>query len=133
VLLQAIREHSNGAIDEGRRTETILLRTLADRIPAYLQKCRRNTNALLGALDQADFKAIEIVGHQMMGSGASYGFQPITDMGAGLEQAAASADADASRKWVDELSSYLNSVEISRLATLPVPLKSGVAAIAVAP
>jgi HPt (histidine-containing phosphotransfer) domain-containing protein len=61
-------------------------------------------------LDQADFKTVEILGHQMMGSGASYGFQAITDIGAGLEQAAGSANSDASRKWVGELSSYLDRV-----------------------
>jgi PAS domain S-box-containing protein len=131
VLLQAIREHSNGAKDEGHRAETVRLRALADRVPAYLQKCRQNTDALLDALDQADFKTVEILGHQMMGSGASYGFQAITDIGAGLEQAAGSANSDASRKWVGELSSYLNRVEInSRLASHPIPLSSGLAAIA---
>ena len=48
----------------------------------------------------------------MRGAGGSYGFQAITDIGASLERAAASADTDASRKWVGELSSYLDRVEI---------------------
>jgi CheY-like chemotaxis protein len=87
VLLRAIREHSNGAKENSHRAETVLLHALADRVPAYLQKCGRNADALLGALDQADFKTVEILGHQMMGSGASYGFQAITDIGAGLEEA----------------------------------------------
>jgi HPt (histidine-containing phosphotransfer) domain-containing protein len=78
------------------------------------------------ALDQVDFKTVEILGHQMMGSGASYGFQAITDIGTELEQAAGSADSGASRKWVSELSSYLNGVEInSRLANHPEVLNSG--------
>jgi CheY-like chemotaxis protein len=133
VLLQAIREHTNCTKDEGHRAETVLLRALADRVPAYLQKCRQNTDALLDALDRADFKTVEILGHQMMGSGASYGFQAITDIGAGLEHAARSANSDASRKWVGELSSYLNRVEIKfRLDSQPLPLNSGLPAIAVA-
>ena len=41
-----------------------------------------------------------------------FGFQAITDFGAALEQAAESADADASRKWAGELSTYLDRVEI---------------------
>ena len=45
-------------------------------------------------------------------AGGSYGFQAITDIGAALEQAAESADTDASRKWVGELSRYLDRVEI---------------------
>jgi len=48
----------------------------------------------------------------MKGAGASYGFQAITDMGDALEQAAAGTDANASRKWVGELSSYLDRVEV---------------------
>jgi len=48
----------------------------------------------------------------MKGAGSMFGFQAITDIGAALEQAAKSADTDASRKWVGELSSYLDRVEI---------------------
>ena len=49
--------------------------------------------------------------HQMRGSGGAYRFQAITDIGAALQQAAESADTDASRKWVGELSNYLDRVE----------------------
>ena len=59
-----------------------------------------------------DFETVESLGHGMRGAGGSYGFQAITDIGAALEQAAESADADASRKWVGELSSYLDRVEV---------------------
>jgi hypothetical protein len=47
----------------------------------------------------------------MSGSGGMFGFQAITDIGIALEQAAESADTDASRKWVGELSRYLDRVE----------------------
>jgi hypothetical protein len=47
----------------------------------------------------------------MRGSGGAYGFQAITNIGAALQQAGESADTDASRKWVRELSSYLDRVE----------------------
>jgi len=63
------------------------------------------------ALDRVDFKALKTLGHQMRGSGGMYGFQAITDIGAALEQAAESVDVDTSRKWVGELSSYLDRVE----------------------
>ena len=84
----------------------------ANRIPAYLQNCRQNVIAMLAALDRGDFETVEILGHGMRGAGGSYGFQAITDIGAALEQAAESADTDASRKWVGELSRYLDRVEI---------------------
>jgi hypothetical protein len=47
----------------------------------------------------------------MSGSGGAFGFQAITDIGVALQQAAESGDTDASRKWVGELSSYLDRIE----------------------
>ncbi len=95
--------------------DTILVRAepkLADLIPVFLQNCRKNVITMLDALDRGDFETVEILGHGMRGAGGSYGFQAITDIGAALEQAAESADNDASRKWVGELSRYLDRVEI---------------------
>ena len=119
VLLQAIKEHSivapPSSKEESSRKDTILVRAnpkFADLIPVFLQNCRQNVIAMLDALDRGDFETVEILGHGMRGAGGSYGFQAITDIGAALEQAAESADTDASRKWVGELSRYLDRVEI---------------------
>jgi hypothetical protein len=40
-----------------------------------------------------------------------FGFQAITDIGAALQQAGESADTHASRKWIGELSNYLDGIE----------------------
>jgi hypothetical protein len=40
------------------------------------------------------------------------GFQPITDLGAGLEQASEENERGRARKMLSELSSYLDSVGI---------------------
>ena len=118
VLLQAIKERSQIAPPivkaESSRTDTVaaLLNTkFADRIPAYLLNCRRNINFILEALDRVDLETVTILGHQMSGSGGMFGFQEITDIGTALEQAAQNADIETSRKWVSELSSYLDRVE----------------------
>jgi HPt (histidine-containing phosphotransfer) domain-containing protein len=84
----------------------------ADLIPGFLQNCGQNVIAMFEALDRGDLEIVEILGHGMRGAGSSYGFQAITDIGAALEQAAESADTNASRKWVGELSRYLDRVEI---------------------
>ena len=119
VLLRAIKEHfmvaHPSSKEESSRKDAVPLlanHKFADRIPAYLQNCRHNVIAMLDALDRGDFETVGILGHGMRGAGGSYGFQPITDIGAALEQAAESADTDASRKWVGELSGYLDRVEI---------------------
>jgi CheY-like chemotaxis protein/HPt (histidine-containing phosphotransfer) domain-containing protein len=119
VLLQAIKEHSivahTSSKDENSRTDTIPVRAnpkFADLMPGFLQNRRQDVIAMLDALERGDFQTVESLGHGMKGAGGSYGFQAITDFGAALEQAAESADIDASRKWVGELSRYLDRVEI---------------------
>ena len=118
VLLQAIKDSivaPPSLKEECSRKDTILVRAnpkFADLIPVFLHNCRQNVIAMLDALDRGDFEAVGILGHGMRGAGGSYGFQAITDIGAALEQAAESADTDASRKWVGELSRYLDRVEI---------------------
>ena len=119
VLLQAIREHSlaapSSSKDESNRMDLIRLSAKsksAIRIPAYLQNCKQNVIVMLDALDRVDFETVTILGHQMMGSGGMFGFQAITDIGRSIGMAAESADSDASRKWVGELSIYLDGVEI---------------------
>jgi len=118
VLLQAIKDRSIVAPlsskDESSWMDPILVRAkskLADRIPAYLQNCRQNVITMLDALDRADFETVTMLGHQMRGSGGAYGFQTITDIGAALQLASESADIDASRKSVGDMSSYLDRVE----------------------
>ncbi len=120
VLLQAIKDRSvialpSSKLESSSRRESILVRAdpkFADLIPAFLQNRRQNVIAMLDALDRGDFETVETLGHGMRGAGGSYGFQVITDIGAELEQAAGNVDADASRKWVGELSSYLDRVEV---------------------
>ena len=115
VLLQAIKDYSvvgtssaqaNGSKDRSARAA----QRLTERTPTYLQNCRQNIVAMYDALDRADFEAVTILGHNLRGSGGGFGFQAITDIGAGIERAAADADTAASRQWVAELSSYLDRI-----------------------
>jgi CheY-like chemotaxis protein/HPt (histidine-containing phosphotransfer) domain-containing protein len=118
VLLQAIKEHSTVAPRSSKEEsggDKILVRAdprFADLIPGFLQNRRQDVVAILDALDQGDFETVESLAHGMKGAGGSWGFQAITAIGAALEQAAESADNAASRKWVGELSGYLDRVEI---------------------
>jgi PAS domain S-box-containing protein len=118
VLLQAIKERSQITPpivkDESSRMDAVVARLntkFADRIPAYLLNCRQNVNFILEALNRVDLETVTILGHQMSGSGGMFGFQEITDISAALEQAAQNADIETSRKWVSELSSYLDRVD----------------------
>ena len=122
VLLQAIADFSKVAAvpapDSARRK--IVSRSaeqrIADRAPAFLEHCRKNHVAAGHALDRDDFEAVLVVGHNMRGSGASFGFQPVTEIGAALEQAADRGDVVEMRTQLAALSLYLDGVEASPLA-----------------
>jgi PAS domain S-box-containing protein len=117
VLLQAIKDHSAAkaapALAEAPAVLVVSRATerLAAQTPAYLENCRANVIAMLAALDDGDFQVITILGHNLRGSGGGFGFQMITDIGAGLEQAADLSDHAVARRWVGELSSYLDRLK----------------------
>jgi CheY-like chemotaxis protein len=117
ALLQAIGRHVPGApgkANDARRGRIVVPANprLADLIPGFLRNRRRDVALILEALDRGDFETVERLGHGMRGAGSSYGFPPITDIGAALERSAESADAEASRKWAGELATYLELVEV---------------------
>nr|WP_244546611.1 PAS domain S-box protein [Bosea sp. OK403] len=114
VLLQAIKDYSTVASPLLRSDDRLEAprswrpsARLAAYVPAYLDSCRQHVVSMGDALDRADFEAVTILGHNMRGSGGAFGFQAITDFGAGLEEAAEASDVDASRRLVDELAIYL--------------------------
>ena len=115
VLLQAIKDHSEAEEHCSRADDVTDIKTqrrLAERIPAYLENCSHNVTIMQEALDRADFEAVVILGHNLRGSGGAFGFQAITDFGAGLEQASEDNDLDKARALLRELSSYLKGIEI---------------------
>jgi PAS domain S-box-containing protein len=114
VLLKAIRDYTavraplaQGETGSNNRAERAAKR-LKEQTPAYLNNCRRDVIAMLAALDRADFDSIVILGHNLRGSGGGFGLPAITDFGAGIEQSAGEADDSGTRRWLEELSTYLD-------------------------
>lgn len=99
--------------------------TLVARIPAFLHNRRQDVITMLDALARGFFETVERLGHSMKGAGASFGFQAVSDIGAALERAAGSADTNASRKLVGELSTYLDRVGNGAEFTARLPLSDG--------
>ena len=56
---------------------------------------------------------MRILGHNMKGSGAGYGFDRITEIGACLEQAAGRRAAEEIRARAEELCRYLDGLAAS--------------------
>ncbi len=124
VLLQAIRDYSAVHATAPKRehgpapTRSRAEQRLAGLAPAYLDKCRSDVILMYAALDRDDFGVVTLLGHNLRGSGGGFGFQPITDIGARLEQAADGGDADVSRQLLGDLSIYLDNMISAGVPTI---------------
>jgi hypothetical protein len=85
---------------------------LMDLIPEYLENMKGNIRSILNALEKGDYETIRILGHSMKGSGGGYGFDPITQIGRFIEEAAKDTNPAGIRQGVSDLASYLKRVEV---------------------
>jgi PAS domain S-box-containing protein len=85
---------------------------LKDLIPEYLEERQSDINRMQDAIQKQDYETVRMVGHTLKGSGGGFGFDPITDIGIEIEDAAIEEDCKDIEKYINELSDYLNNVEI---------------------
>ena len=85
---------------------------LLDLIPDFLLSCREDMQRAQAALARNDMSELEQIGHVYHGAGGSYGLDAITTLGMTLETSAASGDAETAGRTLNELSAYLDKVEI---------------------
>lgn len=79
----------------------------------YLERRKSDLGRLRTALSEADFASIQLTGHNLFGSGAAYGLDEISTIGAKLEQAAKTAQHDQIAVLVDDLERFVNNVTIT--------------------
>jgi signal transduction histidine kinase/DNA-binding response OmpR family regulator len=80
--------------------------------PAYLEARRGDVASASALLAGGDFDALRHMAHNMAGSGSSYGFARLTELGALLEQAARAGDKDAAARHLVNLRGYLGRVHL---------------------
>jgi CheY-like chemotaxis protein len=115
TLLDAIRRFAvRGAepVDAAPVREVIVDSSLEDLAPGYLENRRKDAVALSSLVERAEYSAIRVLGHNMKGSGAGYGFPELTQIGCELEQAALAGDAEAIRRLAGSLAHYLNHLNV---------------------
>ena len=100
--------------DDNRAEKTIIrvAPEIAELIPGFLENRRKDIAAMLDAVQRGEFETVRVLGHSMKGAGGGYGFDAITEIGAALEQAAQQRNAAEIRNRVNELSCYLDRVEV---------------------
>jgi len=106
TLLHAIEEHTMG------RVRVRVDSSLAELVPGFLENRRRDVEAIAAALKHGDYENVRILGHNMKGSGAGYGLNRITEIGASLEQAAGRREPEEIRARAAELARYLDGLHV---------------------
>ena len=82
-------------------------------IPDYLESRRRDCTEIERLLAFGDMEYIQTMGHRMKGSGGSFGFDEISEIGEALELAAQVTDAEGIKSAVGRLERYLARVSVT--------------------
>jgi CheY-like chemotaxis protein len=104
TLLAAIRKYT--------AIEVRVPERLRDIVPGYLERQRSGVRTLLDASEVGDYETAATFGHRMKGSGSGYGLDRITEIGAGIEQAARQRDAGKLRELAQALEDFLRRVAV---------------------
>ncbi len=95
---------------------------IEELVPRFLENRHDDIRAIAKALEVGDFETIRILGTSMKGSGAGFGFDGITDLGGKISIAGNDGDEGKIRELIEQLSVYLNSVEVVSSAERAGPL-----------
>lgn len=79
---------------------------------AFLENCGRQVSEMAVALTGNDFKTVISVAHKLAGEGSSFGFEPISRLGADLNQAASLKNPERVVELLEELDQFLKNVHL---------------------
>ena len=85
---------------------------IEDLVPIFLNNQLEDVKSIVEACEQCDYEKIWVLGHNMKGTGSSYGFDAISEIGAALEQFAKERNSEKVRTLAEEVSVYLQRVEV---------------------
>lgn len=124
ALLQAIQEylggikpmqtaHDNLSADGTYGDNVVYIDPdLEDLIPDFILSMKKEVETIGGLISKNDLNEIQRIGHSLKGTGGSYGFNEITDIGKEMEEAAKNSDKEAIIKLKGRLENYLSTVKV---------------------
>jgi len=98
--------------DEPRDYIAYVDHDLEELVPDFFANRHNDIQKIVAALDRNDFDAIRSIGHTLKGVGGGYGFDDITEFGREIEGAAKAQNGDDILYWINELYTYLTTVQI---------------------
>ena len=113
ILLQAIME-SQHAVQDIAEIKVIVppVPIKPSMISRFLFRCRANVETMHKSLDRNDYDEVATLGHQLCGAGGMFGFDRLTEIGAGLQHAAVNVDGPEAQIWLTAMVACLNEIEI---------------------
>ncbi len=81
-------------------------------IPGYIEHRHEDVIKMMDLLEENSYRDIERCGHSMKGTGAGYGFDMITEIGAFIEIAGREGDRDQIQAGINRLKDYLEKLDI---------------------
>ncbi len=85
--------------------------SIAMLVPRFLKNMGKELTTLQVAQNVEDYPTLQRIGHNLNGTGGSFGFPRITELGARIEQAAKDRAIEEIRHAIDELGRYLEQVQ----------------------
>ena len=104
--------HESPADGQG---EKMVLRVSAEfegLMPSFLDNRRQDLGQIAQAMTRGDFETIRAIGHGIKGAGGTYSLDPISEIGRGLEQAAARRDAGQVDLHRQALQRFLEHIQV---------------------
>jgi signal transduction histidine kinase/DNA-binding response OmpR family regulator len=111
TLLEAIRIYRKS--DHAEEVKIAVPEYAQPLAHGYLRRQRQSMLAIADALRAGDLDPIRTFGHNLKGTGKSYGFDRLTEIGRVLETAAATGDAGVLTHQMEELREYLSCVDVA--------------------
>jgi len=103
---------------------------LRDLMPVYLANRENDIGTVTAALGRRDFELVGRIGHNMQGSGCSFGLDEVTAIGAAIEGAANAGDRAEIVNQLRRLEDYLSRIEVVSRGRKSAPAQAGPAAAA---
>ncbi|MCD9024605.1 response regulator [Cohnella silvisoli] len=115
TLIQAIHEFSlsisnSAALD---KIPVIVKANYEHLIPSYIEKRHNDIIRIKQWIEEGDYENLRILGHSLKGSGAGYGLNRISEIGAIIEQASKERYAELILRSLQDLEEYLARIDVT--------------------
>lgn len=98
--------------EQGPRDIVVCDPDLDDIIPGYLEDRKAECPVIQELANKGAFVEIQTIAHGLKGSGGSYGFSKLSEIGGAMEDAAKNSYRDEVLKQIATLAAYLECIEV---------------------